>query len=148
MDTNDRYFSTKTNPIRRVIFGCILLAVGLGPGVIISLVYIAKAPAAFFVMLPLTAAAYAFIIPFAKKQALAVEPRERYVEPVFRALRVFFVSRYLSSQSQKRGNSAIVVSDRLEALAGVERGEDVRHSDEYPQPLFAVFLRQLVSKMV
>ena len=70
MDTNDRYFSTKTNPIRRVIFGCILLAVGLGPGVIISLVYIAKAPAAFFVMLPLTAAAYAFIIPFAKKQAL------------------------------------------------------------------------------
>ena len=70
MDTSDRYFSTKTNPIRRVIFGCILLAVGLGPGVIISLVYIAKAPAAFFVMLPLTAAAYAFIIPFAKKQAL------------------------------------------------------------------------------
>ncbi len=70
MDTNDRYFSTKTNPIRRVIFGCILLAVGLGPGVIISLVYIAKAPAAFFVMLPLTAAAYAFIIPFAKRQAL------------------------------------------------------------------------------
>ena len=70
MDTNDRYFSTKTNPIRRVIFGCILLAVGLGPGVIISLVCIAKAPAAFFVMLPLTAAAYAFIIPFAKKQAL------------------------------------------------------------------------------
>ena len=70
MDTNDRYFSTKTNPIRRVIFGCILLAVGLGPGVIISLVYIAKAPAAFFVMLPLTAAAYAFIISFAKKQAL------------------------------------------------------------------------------
>lgn len=70
MDTNDRYFSTKTNPIRRVIFGCILLAVGLGPGVIISLAYIAKAPAAFFVMLPLTAAAYAFIIPFAKKQAL------------------------------------------------------------------------------
>ena len=70
MDTNDRYFSTKTTPIRRVIFGCILLAVGLGPGVIISLVYIAKAPAAFFVMLPLTAAAYAFIIPFAKKQAL------------------------------------------------------------------------------
>ena len=70
MDTSDRYFSTKTNPIRRVIFGCILLAVGLGPGVIISLVYIAKAPAAFFVMLPLTAAAYAFIISFAKKQAL------------------------------------------------------------------------------
>lgn len=70
MDTSDRYFSTKTNPIRRVIFGCILLAVGLGPGVIISLVYIAKAPAAFFVMLPLTAAAYAFIIPFAKRQAL------------------------------------------------------------------------------
>ena len=70
MDTNDRYFSTKTTPIRRVIFGCILLAVGLGPGVIISLVYIAKAPAAFFVMLPLTAAAYAFIIPFAKRQAL------------------------------------------------------------------------------
>lgn len=70
MDTSDRYFSTKTNPIRRVIFGCILLAVGLGPGVILSLVYIAKAPAAFFVMLPLTAAAYAFIIPFAKRQAL------------------------------------------------------------------------------
>ena len=70
MDTSDRYFSTKTNPIRRVIFGCILLAVGLGPGVILSLVYIAKAPAAFFVMLALTAAAYAVIIPFAKKQAL------------------------------------------------------------------------------
>ena len=70
MDTNDRYFSTKTNPIRRVIFACILLAVGLGPGVILSLVYIAKAPAAFFIMLAATAAAYAFIIPFAKRQAL------------------------------------------------------------------------------
>lgn len=70
MDTNDRYFSTKTNPIRRILLVCILLGVCLGPGVIISLVYIAKAPAAFFVMLPLTAAAYAFIIPFAKRQAL------------------------------------------------------------------------------
>ena len=70
MDTNDRYFSTKTNPIRRVIFACILRAVGLGPGVILSLVYIAKAPAAFFIMLAATAAAYAFIIRFAKRQAL------------------------------------------------------------------------------
>ena len=32
MDSNDRYFSTKTNPIRRILLVCILLAVGLGPG--------------------------------------------------------------------------------------------------------------------
>lgn len=35
-----------------------------------SLVYIAKAPAAFLIMPALTVAAYAFIISFAKKQGL------------------------------------------------------------------------------
>ena len=70
MDTNGRYFSTKTNPIRRVTFGCILLAVGLGPALIMSLVYITKAPIAFIILSALTAAAYAFIISFAKKQGL------------------------------------------------------------------------------
>ncbi|MBQ9151538.1 MAG: hypothetical protein IJX72_04750 [Clostridia bacterium] len=70
MDTNDRYFSTKTTPIRRVTFACILMAVGLGPALIMSLVYIAKAPAAFLIMLAVTVAVYAFIINFAKKQGL------------------------------------------------------------------------------
>lgn len=68
MDSNDRYFSTKTNPIRRILLVCILLAVGLGPGLIMTLVYIAKAPIAFIILLVLTAIAYAILIPFGKKQ--------------------------------------------------------------------------------
>jgi hypothetical protein len=64
MDTNDRYFSTKTNPIRRILLVCILLGVCLGPGLIMATSHIV----AFLVMLVVTAIAYAILIPFGKKQ--------------------------------------------------------------------------------
>lgn len=64
MDSNDRYFSTKTNPIRRILLVCILLAVGLGPGLIMATAHIV----AFLILLVLTAIAYAILIPFGKKQ--------------------------------------------------------------------------------
>ena len=37
MDTNDRYFSTKTNPIRRILMMCIPMAVILVPILIASI---------------------------------------------------------------------------------------------------------------
>ncbi|MBQ7910283.1 MAG: hypothetical protein IJ363_05800 [Clostridia bacterium] len=64
MDTNDRYFSTKTNPIRRILLVCILLGVCLGPGLIMATAHIV----AFLILLVLTAIAYAILIPFGKKQ--------------------------------------------------------------------------------
>ncbi|MBP3571030.1 MAG: hypothetical protein J6M42_03645 [Clostridia bacterium] len=64
MDSNDRYFSTKTNPIRRILLVCILLGVCLGPGLIMATAHIV----AFLILLVLTAIAYAILIPFGKKQ--------------------------------------------------------------------------------
>ena len=64
MDTNDRYFSTKTNPIRRILFMLIALGVFYVPMLILSIRHLIS----FFAMLGLGALFVAIILGIAKKQ--------------------------------------------------------------------------------
>ncbi len=64
MDTNDRYFSTKTNPIRRILFMLIALGVFYVPMLILSIRHLIS----FLAMLGLGALFVAIILGIAKKQ--------------------------------------------------------------------------------
>ena len=64
MDTNDRYFSTKTNPIRRILFMLIALGVFYVPMLILSIRHLIS----FLAMLGMGALFVAIILGIAKKQ--------------------------------------------------------------------------------
>ena len=64
MDTNDRYFSTKTNPLRRILFMLIALGVFYVPMLILSIRHLIS----FLAMLGLGALFVAIILGIAKKQ--------------------------------------------------------------------------------
>ena len=64
MDTNDRYFSTKTNPIRRILFMLIALGVFYVPMLLLSIRHLIS----FLAVLGLGALFVAIILGIAKKQ--------------------------------------------------------------------------------
>ena len=64
MDTNDRYFSTKTNPIRRILFMLIAIGVFYVPMLILSIRHLIS----FLAMLGMGALFVAIILGIAKKQ--------------------------------------------------------------------------------
>ena len=64
MDTNDRYFSTKTNSIRRILFMLIALGVFYVPMLILSIRHLIS----FLAMLGMGALFVAIILGIAKKQ--------------------------------------------------------------------------------
>ena len=64
MDTNDRYFSTKTNPIRRILFMLIALGVFYVTMLILSIRHLIS----FLAMLGMGALFVAIILGIAKKQ--------------------------------------------------------------------------------
>ena len=64
MDTNDRYFSTKTNPIRRILFMLIALGVFYVPMLILSIRHLIS----FLAVLGMGALFVVIILGIAKKQ--------------------------------------------------------------------------------